>query len=123
MENYVRKETDEFGHTRYFDEEGRLHRTDGPAFELLCGDKEWFLHGIRHRADGPAVLNMSGSEEWWLLGYRHRTDGPAVIVPYGHKAYYIAGKHMSLEEFLAFAAEVDMLKRKPETTFTPKYRF
>jgi hypothetical protein len=29
-------------------ENGLLHREDGPAIEYLNGDKEWYLNGMEH---------------------------------------------------------------------------
>jgi hypothetical protein len=47
---------------------GRLHRTDGPAYEWADGSKAWFLNGNRHRTDGPAWEWADGPKEWWLNG-------------------------------------------------------
>ena len=33
---------------------GKLHRTDGPAFESEDGYFEYSINGVNHRADGPA---------------------------------------------------------------------
>ncbi len=33
--------------------------------------------GRLHRTDGPAVINGDGSEEWWFKGERH------IVVPAG----------------------------------------
>ena len=60
--------------------QGQLHRTDGPAVEYKNGTKYWCQENKNHRIDGlPAVEFSCGSKEWWVNGERHRTDGPAVI--------------------------------------------
>ena len=74
------KETTSDGFTIYRDEDGNLHREDGPAVTDYHGEYEaFFRHGRRHREDGPAVIDRRGHyEEWWVDGDLHREDGPAV---------------------------------------------
>ena len=45
---------------------GKLHRTDGPAVEYASGDKWWYKNGELHRTDGPAIERSNGEKEWWL---------------------------------------------------------
>ena len=52
----------------YRNQLGKLHRTDGPAVEMVNGHKEWRINGILHREDGPAVIFSSGRKEWFLNG-------------------------------------------------------
>lgn len=52
--------TDDDG-TYWYDNQGRLHRRDGPAIEYSNGDVEWYLHGEPH-PDHP--LTTSKDEEW-----------------------------------------------------------
>lgn len=59
---------------------GVLHRIDGPALEFANGSKHWYQNGKRHRENGPALHFANGRQEWWINGYNHRTDGPAIIV-------------------------------------------
>ena len=66
----MRKEIDEQGTTRYYNEQGQRHRDDGPAVEWADGDKFWLINGKRHREDGPAIEYADGSKEWWLNGLR-----------------------------------------------------
>ena len=40
---------------------GKLHRTDGPAFIWSNGDIEYYLNGKRHREDGPAIIRKDGN--------------------------------------------------------------
>jgi len=88
------------------DEQGRLHRSDGPAVVEYYSDgrlraKHWYRHGRRHREGGPALVRYDQTgdllrAEWFVDGIRHRDDGPAVIVPDGrgeaYIGYYVEGK-------------------------------
>ena len=81
--------------TEWHDDQGELHREDGPAEilemhrdDVLIWRREtWFAHGKKHRTDGPAVMTMSWRqgelderrEEWFADGVRHRSDGPAEV--------------------------------------------
>jgi hypothetical protein len=42
-----------------------LHREDGPALEA-DGSKYWFNEGRMHRTDGPAVIGADGSSHHWI---------------------------------------------------------
>jgi hypothetical protein len=54
----------------YYNENGQLHKTDGPAVIFIKGLdkglKEWFINGQRHREDGPAIV-WYDREEWFYL--------------------------------------------------------
>jgi hypothetical protein len=50
----------------YRNEQGQLHRTDGPAVEWKNGHKEWWINGQLHREDGPAVKYGDGRVSWYL---------------------------------------------------------
>jgi len=69
----------------------KCHRTDGPAVELVDGDKEWWVNDQRHRIDGPAVERANGDKEWWMKGQRHRVDGPAIDLSNGNKEWWVKG--------------------------------
>jgi hypothetical protein len=61
----------------YFNEEGKLHREDGPA--IINGDrKEWYIHGELHRENGPALID-NGKIGWYQNNKLHCLDGPALI--------------------------------------------
>jgi hypothetical protein len=64
----VKCEIDEWGTKRWYNEKGEPHREDGPAVELVCGDKYWLRNGELHREDGPAVCRADGVKEWWFDG-------------------------------------------------------
>jgi hypothetical protein len=72
----------------YDDEQGLLHREDGPAFEGSDGLKSWYFHGKLHREDGPAIERSDGTKEWFLNGkqlnkelYEKLTRGPLEDLP------------------------------------------
>ena len=44
------------------------HRVGGPAVEVANCGKYWFQNGRRHRTDGPAVEYANGDVEFWLNG-------------------------------------------------------
>jgi hypothetical protein len=80
----------------------KLHRLDGPAYENIYGDKEWYQNGLLHRIDGPAVEYVEGTKAWYQNGLRHRIDGPAVEFANGSKEWWFEGEQMdfdSQEEF------------------------
>ena len=113
--DYEEPDTDEDGTIRWYNEDGELHREDGPAIEYADGDKEWYINGKLHREngpaiefaddykgwylnnnphreDGPAVIYTDGTKEWWLNGERHREDGPAIEYVSGYKEWYLNGE-------------------------------
>jgi hypothetical protein len=49
-------------------EDGDLHRLDGPAIEWEDGTKQWRVNGKLHRLDGPAVEFADGYKIWWIVG-------------------------------------------------------
>jgi hypothetical protein len=100
MENYNRIIKTDYAICYYLN--GKCHRLDGPAFEYLNGDKEWFQDGKRHRIDGPAVEGYNGYKAWYQNGLLHRIDGPAVEFTDGIKHWYYEEKYItdkSQEEF------------------------
>jgi hypothetical protein len=68
---------DKSGDTWHYNEQGQLHRTDGPAAER-SGDKFYFISDKLHRTDGPAVELANGYKSYWIGGKLHRTEGPAI---------------------------------------------
>jgi len=56
---------------RWYNENGKLHREDGPAIEFVDGYKEWCLNGKLHREDGPAVEKSNGTKYWYLNGVNY----------------------------------------------------
>jgi hypothetical protein len=64
------------------------------------GDKRWYQNGKLHRTDGPAVECADGTKEWWLNDKIHRTDGPAIEYANGYKRWYIESVELTEAEFL-----------------------
>jgi hypothetical protein len=84
---------------RYENEQGQLHREDGPAYERYDGYKEWWINGLRHRLNGSAIEWSDGRKEWWVNGNRHRLDGPAVEWRNGSKSWWVDGQRYSKNNF------------------------
>lgn len=56
------------GTVEWRDDEGRLHRSGGPARVFASGREEWFRHGRLHRDDGPAAIYPDGRRVWFVEG-------------------------------------------------------
>ena len=97
----VNKIINEYGDIHYYNEQNQLHREDGPAEEWSSGSKFWFINGQKHRLDGPAEEYHNGDILWYNNNLLHRIDGPAVDCLDEDKVYYIMGKALSYEEWLA----------------------
>ena len=81
----------------WHDEQGMLHREDGPAvlwasgmqklyrhgelYEEVWpdGTKAWYQQGELHRDDGLAIIRRDGTQEWYQYGELHRDGKPAII--------------------------------------------
>ena len=86
--------------TKYWYQNGKLHRLDGPAIEYSYGgNKLWYQNGQLHRLDGPAIEYPDGTKEWYRNGKHHRLDGPAIEYSDGSKEWYIDGKQYSEKKF------------------------
>jgi len=119
--DYEEPDVDEFGTIRWRNEDGKLHREDGPAVEYINGTKFWYLNGKLHREDGPAVEDISGTKSWWLNDKLHREDGPAVIRADGSKAWWLNGERQPdyfgkkpVRESLVEEPYVDYEEHEPE---------
>ena len=97
MQEYVVKVED--NGDRYWYQNDKLHRLDGPAIEYADGLKEWYQNGKCHREDGPAIEDSDGYKAWYQNGKLHREDGPAIEDADGFKEWYIEGKELTEEEF------------------------
>ena len=62
------RSVDKYGNIEFRNENGFLHREDGPAFEQPNGYKIWWLNGICHREDGPARIFPNGKVQYYLNG-------------------------------------------------------
>ena len=70
---------------------GKLHREDGPAAIYSDGTQFWYINGNLHREDGPAAIYSNGRQYWFINSERHRENGPAVIYPDGTHQWFING--------------------------------
>ncbi len=77
---------------KYRDEDGELHRDDGPAIIYADGTQEWYQHGRKHREGGPSVIWPSGTQMWHQHGELYREDGPAVIWAGGTQVWVQHGR-------------------------------
>jgi uncharacterized protein (UPF0216 family) len=85
---------------KYWFQEGQLHRMNGPAIEKADGSKYWYHEDQLHRLDGPAVEQANGTKHWYHEDQLHRLDGPAIERADGSKSWYIQGKELTEREFL-----------------------
>jgi hypothetical protein len=84
---------------KFWYQNDKLHRLDGPAVEWSDGDKSWYQNDKLHRLDGPACEYANGNKTWYQNDERHRLDGPAIEYADGFKAWYIEGKKLTEKEF------------------------
>jgi len=92
-------EIDEDGARRWY-QNGRLHRTDGPAIEWANGHRSWHQNGELHREDAPAVEWANGDRYWYQNNQHHRTDGPAIEWANGTRRWFIKDMEYSFEEYV-----------------------
>lgn len=64
------------------------------GFRYWCNNEKW------HRANGPAISYADGDQEWYLYGERHRTDGPAVMCGDGFTTWFWHGRYVSEYEHM-----------------------
>jgi len=54
---------------KWINDNGYIHRIDGPAIEDPNGYKEWYVNDQLHRLDGPAIENPDGYKAWYVNGH------------------------------------------------------
>ena len=86
------------GTREWRNEDGELHRRDGPAIEYPDGSEWWYRNGRLHREDGPAVDLAIGIKWWCRDGKLNRENGPALELPDGTREWYVDGKRLTEEE-------------------------
>lgn len=86
--------------TKFWYQNGKLHREDGPAAEYSDGTKKWFKDGKLHREDGPAIEYTNGTKMWLQNGFFHREDGPAIEYGDGRKMWFKYGKLYFVTDFM-----------------------
>lgn len=74
----MKQMTHDDGYRRWFDEEGLLHREDGPALIRPDGIKIYYRHGKAHRDGAPAMMVPNGDQGYFQNNQLHREDGPAI---------------------------------------------
>ena len=66
-----------------YDQDGKLHCDDGPAWIHPNGVVKYYKHGKQHRDDGPAEIStmMAGNliMIWYKDDKQHRDDGPCLV--------------------------------------------
>jgi len=77
---------------KFWIQDGRVHRTNGPAIEYHNGIKVWCIRGQVHRTDGPAYEYPDGKKIWMQSGMLHRENGPAYEYPSGTSFWYLNDK-------------------------------
>lgn len=103
------KVTDDNGDVRWKNEDGLLHREDGPAFSTLNGYKSWHINGKLHREDGPAIEYSDGCKNWYLNGEGFTLQGfLSVTTDYDSNIVSVNGKRYKLTSVddSAFAADI-----------------
>lgn len=75
--------------TAQFKTDGKLHRTDGPAWIQNVRNKRiarhWYQNGKKHRENGPCyeIIDCETGEilvqAWFENGVPHRADGPQEV--------------------------------------------
>jgi hypothetical protein len=85
---------DNYGN-KYWYQDGKYHRLDGPAWEEADGSKAWLQYGKLHRIDGPAREWAGGTKEWYQNDKLHRLDGPATEWADGTKEWWLDGKQIT----------------------------
>ena len=70
-------------------EEGLIHRDDGPAVKTQNGDMLWYQNGVLHRIGGPAIERVNGEWGYFVNGARHRLGGlPAIGMRNGDREWW-----------------------------------
>jgi hypothetical protein len=64
----MRIDIDSGGNKYWYNDDGQLHREDGPAMEFANGNKVWKTNGKLHRENGPAVEHANGVKWWYYHG-------------------------------------------------------
>jgi len=85
--------------TKFWYQNGKLHRKDGPAVEYVNGTKLWYKNGKCHRDDGPAKECVNGENHWYKNGELHREDGPAITRRNGDKFWALNNVVFSKQVF------------------------
>ena len=89
--------------TKYWYQDGRYHRLDGPAIEYADGKKSWYIKDVKHTEEEyynsilqltdnkmiiTYIINDHGTKYWRQNNQFHRTNGPAIEYSNGTKKWY-----------------------------------
>jgi len=79
----------------------------------LIGTKRWYNDNIKlHRLDGPAVIWADSDREWYVNGQLHREDGPAREWSNGRRSYYINDQLLTEDEWIAHPLRIEYVIRE-----------
>jgi hypothetical protein len=92
-------EIDSNGNKYWYNEQGYLHREDGPAIERVDKSKEWWINGKLYRDDGPTIESYDGNKYWIINDELHRLDGPAMEFADGFKRWWVNGLQFTEKNF------------------------
>jgi hypothetical protein len=100
--------------------EGTFHNPNGPAFQTWHPNgqmdyREYRVYGVYHNLNGPAYECWSEDGELMYRMFRvdgilHNPHGPAYETP-DSQEFWINGKQLTEEEFLALPATKSAAKR------------
>ncbi len=77
----------------YKNENGKVHRDDGPAMIAPNGYQSWYKNDIHHRDNGPAAILPNGTQYWYKNGKLYRKNGPALIWANGIQIWFKNDKY------------------------------
>lgn len=63
------------------------------------GNKFWHQNNKRHRLDGPAIEHADGDKFWYQTDKLHRLNGPAIEYANGDKIWYKNGIEYFEEDY------------------------
>jgi hypothetical protein len=76
----MKNPTYRYGGECWYNDAGRFHRDDGPAFSDNTGHKEYWCNGKLHRLDGPAIEYCDGGKVWYINGIRYSEENYLRII-------------------------------------------
>jgi len=105
-----------YSFVEYRNEEGNLHREDGPAYlgsyDLKKFSHYYYINGKLHREnDLPAVIKPGGYKKWYFNDKLHRLNGPASKGP-GYKYYYFHGEFIDVKSLKEFKKVIKLMAFK-----------
>lgn len=95
---YKTKQRPKHIYSRYWFEDGKIHRSQGGPSVVHDQDQYWHKHGKLHRLGQPAMVirdHIGQRQYWYQEDVHHRTDGPAtriVAKTYVEEEWIVDGK-------------------------------